>query len=64
MDRGAWRATVHRVAKSRTQLRQLSTHTRTRAGVLGSNRRIQDTGFLVGGDENVPKLLLEKTVQL
>ena len=28
MDRGAWRATVHRVAKSRTQLKQLSTHTR------------------------------------
>ena len=27
MDRGAWRATVHRVAKSRTRLRQLSTHT-------------------------------------
>ena len=26
MDRGAWRATVHRVAKSQTQLKQLSTH--------------------------------------
>ena len=27
MDRGAWRATVHRVTKSRTrQLKQLSTH--------------------------------------
>ena len=25
MDRGAWRATVHRVAKSRTRLKQLST---------------------------------------
>ena len=24
-DRGAWRATVHRVAKSRTRLKQLST---------------------------------------
>ena len=24
MDRGAWQATVHRVAKSRTQLKQLS----------------------------------------
>ena len=24
MDRGTWRATVHRVAKSRTQLKQLS----------------------------------------
>ena len=28
MDRGAWRATVHEVAKSRTRLQQLSTHTR------------------------------------
>ena len=27
MDRGAWRATVHRVAKSRTWLKQLNMHT-------------------------------------
>ena len=27
MDKGAWRTTVHRVRKSRTQLKQLSTHT-------------------------------------
>ena len=26
MDRGAWKATVHGVAKSRTQLKQLNTH--------------------------------------
>ena len=26
MDRGVWWATVHRVAKSRTRLKQLSTH--------------------------------------
>ena len=26
MDRGDWRATVHRVTKSRTHLKQLSTH--------------------------------------
>ena len=26
MDRGAWWATVHSVAKSQTQLKQLSTH--------------------------------------
>ena len=26
MDRGAWRATVHRVAKSRTWLKRLSMH--------------------------------------
>ena len=27
MDRGAWWATVHRVAKSQTQLKQLNMHT-------------------------------------
>ena len=27
MDRGAWQAAVHRVAKSQTCLKQLSTHT-------------------------------------
>ena len=26
MNRGAWQATVHRVEKSRTRLKQLSTH--------------------------------------
>ena len=29
MDRGAWQATVHRVTKSQTWLKQLSTHART-----------------------------------
>ena len=29
MIRGAWRATIHRVAKSQTSLKQLSTHTCT-----------------------------------
>ena len=28
MDRGAWWATVHRIAQSQTRLKQLSTHTR------------------------------------
>ena len=28
MDRGAWQATVYRVAKSQTSLKQLSMHTR------------------------------------
>ena len=32
MDRGAWRATVHGVAKSQTRLKRLSTHTRTHPG--------------------------------
>ena len=29
MDRGAWRATVHRMSKSQTRLKRLSTHTCT-----------------------------------
>ena len=29
MDTGAWQATVHRVRKNWTQLKQLSTHTRS-----------------------------------
>ena len=29
MDRGAWRATVHRVARSQTLLKRLNTHTHT-----------------------------------
>ena len=33
MDRGAWRATVHGVAKSQTQLKRLSMH----VGVLRSH---------------------------
>ena len=36
MARGAWRATVHRVTKSRTQLKQLSMHTCTYSGHLYS----------------------------
>ena len=33
LDRGAWQAIVHRVAQSRTQLRQLSTHRAVVAGI-------------------------------
>ena len=29
----AWRATIHNIAKSQTQLKQLSTHAHTEAGV-------------------------------
>ena len=35
MDRGAWRATVHRVVKSRTRLKQLSMHVYLFLAVLG-----------------------------
>ena len=34
MDRGAWQAMVHRVAKSRTQLKLLSTHGELRSHML------------------------------
>ena len=38
MNRGAWQAAVHGVSKSRTLLKQLPTHTRTRESVLGHPR--------------------------
>ena len=34
MDRGAWRAPVHRAVKSQTQLKQLSTHAHCRSKAL------------------------------
>ena len=40
MDRGGWWATVHRVAKSRTQLKQLSTH--NRQGKRAFGRRVRN----------------------
>ena len=36
MDRGAWYATVHSVAKSQTQRRQLSVHAHTEAQRIGN----------------------------
>ena len=36
LDRGAWRATVHRVGKSRTRLERLSMHAYTQLRHLGS----------------------------
>ena len=35
MDRGAWWATVHGVAKSRTQWKRLSTHAHTHTFLFG-----------------------------
>ena len=32
MDRGTWKATVHRVAQSQTQLKLISTHTHCSGG--------------------------------
>ena len=44
VDRGAWRATVHRVAKSQTQLKRLSLHTlflKMKEEVLGNGKDTQ-----------------------
>ena len=39
MDRGAWQATIHRVAKSQSRLKQLSTHARFHLdGEMGEER--------------------------
>jgi len=35
MDKGAWRATVHRVSESWTQLKQPCTHTRIKCNLMG-----------------------------
>ena len=43
MERGAWRATVHGVTKSQTQLKQLSAqHTHTMQGKIDKAFKIQD----------------------
>ena len=48
MDRGAWSATVHEVANSQTQLKQLGTH--ANAGDTGSVSGLG--GSLRGGNGN------------
>ena len=40
MDRGAWWAMIHGVAKSWTQLKQLSTHIRTTLKSSGTRTRV------------------------
>ena len=45
MDRGAWWATVHGVAKSQTRLKQFNTHTRTVA--RGQNASVQIKGIII-----------------
>ena len=44
MDRGAWRATVHRLPKGRTRLKQLSVH----AGCLVSELNLNFFKYLFG----------------
>ena len=40
MEKGAWRATVHRITKSGTQLKQLSTHTQGAALAAQMEQRV------------------------
>ena len=60
MDRGAWQATVHGVAKSRTHLKRLSTGgqsaSQTLSGMInifGRGRRWGALGKLIGGNQLV-----------
>ena len=46
MDRGAWWATVHRVAKSGTQLKRLSTHAHTFLGGSDGKEFVFNAGGL------------------
>ena len=50
IDRGDWQATVHRIARSQTQLKQLSTHARIRS--LYSNKIVSEAHYL----ERIKKL--------
>ena len=48
MDRGAWRATVHGVTKSQTQLKQLSTHEKVRSLRKGKRAELCNAQTLPG----------------
>ena len=47
MDRGAWRATLHRVAKSQTRLKQLSMHAHTPLSELLFNSMVTAPYFSI-----------------
>ena len=48
MDRGSWKAAVHRVSQSRTQLKQLSTHTYVYTYVYVSACSVYKSAFNAG----------------
>ena len=54
MDRGAWWATVHGVAKSRTSIKQCSTHTGCFLTLLPNCLIQQDSHLLQGRDPPPP----------
>ena len=52
MDRGAWQATVHRVANSQTQLKQLNMHSITKV----TNRAITEFHKVLPSSSNCTKV--------
>ena len=62
MDRGAWWVTVHGVAKSQTQLKQLSMHTQCETGILKSSK--DHTGKVDGGLSEPPGLAIRTPLWL
>ena len=55
MDSGVWWATVHRVTKSQTQLKRLSTHARKEPLSCREAMGKDDTGPLVRQDSGAAK---------
>ena len=60
MDRGAWWATVHSVAKSQTRLKQFSTHSRLDKSYLREAERTKALLVLCHFGFGVPTPVLEK----
>ena len=58
MDRGAWQATVHRVAKNWTQLKQLSKH----ACSYGENKTHPLSITITTKHIQIPLLQMEKNL--
>ena len=56
MDRGAWQATVHGVAKSQTRLEQLNTHEHTRVYNMCVNKAAHIHLVVPGKQSNVKAL--------
>ena len=65
MDRRAWRATVHRVAKSQTRLKPLSTaqHS-TESGKMGWGSRTASSGINISPKAKTPPCLALNEVML
>ena len=60
MDRGAWWATIHRVAQSQTRLKQLSTHS-TSYWIIFANHRLKLCFLLLSPKVQIPLILRRST---